>query len=155
MNDLKKYEIKRGLEEAIKNCNRNIYEWVEKSKRGARFTISHTEIHGLVRNWVIRRLKDVLGAADADRVLRQGNLCVSVNPQNNSISRLYLTGDGDWSEVKTKIKVVKDAMSMIDYEAQRYDPKDYKLDGITPLNSHSFIDHPMSISFDSIKNVKF
>jgi len=151
--DCTKEVIMRGLTHAIRNCNRNIYEWMEKSKRGSTFTISHTEVRGLVKNWIIRSLKDTMGNIQADRVLRVGNLYVSVDDIHNCIGFISLSSTDEWRSVHRDVELVKECMTQINYKALRYDPKDYLLDGLTPVSMN--YGHPANIDLSSIEKIKF
>lgn len=145
------FTIKRALEDAVRNCNRNIYEWMVKDKRGSRFTISHTEVRGVVKNWIIRKLKDVMGNVQADRVLREGNLYVSVDDRNNCIARISLSSTDEWRQIHGDIETVKAAMDDLDFEYLRYKPEDYHMDDVK--NYHH--DNPTWISLETIEKIKF
>jgi|SRR5688572_8445754 len=146
-----KHQVKAALEGAIRNCNRNIHEWIEGKKKSSHFTISYTEIRGLVKNWIIRRLKDVMGVADIDRALREGNLCISVNETDNYICGLSLTSTDTWRALHRNIELIRDAMKDINYQSLRYNPNDYLLDGMTP--KYDF--EPIYVDTSSIERIKF
>lgn len=147
-------EIKNGLERAIKNCNRNLYEWLEKNKRGSIYTISYTEANGLVKNWIKRCMKDVVGSPTADRVLKEGNLVVAIDEKSNSIERLNLTPHrGHWKQLSDHIDMFQKCFDLINFKALRYDPNDYLLDGTTEKSPG--ITHPALLDLTSIDNIKF
>ena len=150
---LKTDVIKAGLESAIRNCNRNIYEWVEGKKKSSHFTISYTEIRGLVKNWMIRKLRDSMGLINVERALKEGNLSIHVNEVENYIAGLDLTSDGQWRKTMDDISLLKSIMKNINYKALTYNPSDYLMDGVTPKNEN--FDHPEFIDLSSIKNIKF
>ena len=145
------FVIKRGLEEAIRECNRNIYEWMVKKKRGSIFTISHTEIRGLVKNWIIRRLKDIMGNVQADRVLREGNLYVSIDDTNNCIHSISLSSTEEWRSIHGDVEIVKSAMNDIVFTSLRYNPADYHMDD----SKEAHCGNPSWISLSSIEKIKF
>ena len=141
--------ILRALKDAVKNCNRNLYEWTNSTKKNTHYTISYTEVRGLVKNWVIRRLKDVMGVVNADRCLREGNLIITLDHNDNSIKSLTLCSTDEYRSAYKDIETIKKVMATIDYKSLKYDPADYLLDGFSPALSINNFD------LSSIKNVKF
>ena len=149
-----KEEIKRALEDAIRNCNRNMYEWITKNKRGSRFVITYTEVKGVVKNWIVRRLRTMIDHADLDRAIRYGNLVISINEKDGYIERIYLNdSNSHWSGIDNIIKRLMEAMESINYKHLKYDPSDYEIDGVQPKEAH--FGNPANISLDTIKNIKF
>ena len=146
-----KEQVKIALEGAIRNCNRNIYEWITVKKKSSHFVITYTEIRGLVKNWIIRRLKDLMGVATVDRALREGNLCISVNENDNYICSMTLTSVDNWRTLHQNIELINSAMKEINYESLRYNPNDYMLDGTTPISDFE----PIYVDTSSIERIKF
>lgn len=145
--------ITRELKNAVRNCNRNIYEWLNGTKKRKVFTISHTEVRGLAKNWIIRYLKDVMGNIQTDRLLREGNLYVSVDDDNSCISYLDLSSTDNWRQLNNDIELVRSCMRSIDYKSLRYDPSEYESDGYTPKLLH--FGDPSYIDLSSISKIKF
>lgn len=81
--------VMEELKRVIVNINRNLYEWRE-IRRGKTFTISYSEVYGLTKNWFVRGLRTIFGAADVDRLLRRGNLVISVDDAEFRIRAVYL-----------------------------------------------------------------
>lgn len=149
-------KLKMCISDAIRNCNRNIYEWMEKTKRGSRFTISHNEIRGLVKNWIIRRLRSEISIAQIDGILRNGNLVISVNDKDNYISSLKFSSyrsNLSYSLMDNQINKFQEIFDSINYSSLKYNPSDYEIDGITPVLPNYGI--PSMIDFESISKIKF
>jgi len=142
-------KILHALKDAVRNCNRNLYEWTTSTKKNKHYTISYSEVRGLVKNWIIRRLKDVMGVVNADRCLREGSLVVTLNESDNSIGSLTLCSTDEYRLAYKDIETIKHCMARLDYKSLKYDPADYLLDGFSPALSINNFD------LSSIRNIKF
>jgi hypothetical protein len=145
-----KERVKNAIEEAVRNCNRNIYEWRVGNKREKFFTMSYTEMHGLAKNWLVRTLRDVLGMIDASRIFRDG-LCIHMDESEYCISRISLSSIDSWRGLHEKVEMVSNIMKEINYESLRYRHFDFAQDG----KYHRNYDNPSYIDLSSIDKITF
>lgn len=151
--EISKETLKFTLSHAIRNCNRNIYEWMEKTKRGSKFTISHTEVRGLVKNWIIRSLKDGWGYLRVDKMMRSANLVVSVDDGHGCISGVALSNISEWEHAYRDVGLIKDVFNEMNFDLLRYDPKDYVMDSTCPVDD--LYGSPAFADFSKIERVTF
>lgn len=145
----KKGKIISELRRAIRNINRNLYEWKDRKAGKTNFSISYTEVYGVTRNWLIRCLRNAIGFQVADRIFRRGHLYLQINESLLCIESIRIDHNGLFDRDATLVKEILDS---IDFKSLRYDPKDYMMDGVTQKPDFSpYID----LSFDEILNFKF
>lgn len=137
------------VRQAVTHVNRNLYEWTSGTKKGKiQFVITHSEVKGLVRGWLIRLLRDKIGYADSDRLLK--GVYVSMDADNACIKSISLCSYGRSSRF---YGLINDILSSIDYSKLRYDPKDYLMDGMSERKPG--FDPFFFVSFEDLKSFSF
>jgi hypothetical protein len=147
-------EIAEQLKRAIRNINRNLYDW--KKYRGGKtnFSISYTEVFGVTRNWIVRCLRSSIGPTIADGIFRKGHLFIQVDEENlclASIAVRFHEGDTYFNRYKATVSEVIDSL---DFKSLRYNPLDYEIDGVTQKDE--FVYQPyVPVSLSHLDEFKF
>jgi hypothetical protein len=139
------------LKRAIRNINRNLYEWKDKKAGKTNFSISHTEVYSVTRNWIIRCLRSIMDASSVDRIFRGGHLYLQMDEANMCISKISTNSHETYRSYYNDAKTIGDILEKLDYKALRYDPDDYAPDGVTQTGFNSEV----FLSFDEISKIKF
>lgn len=145
--------LKRELQLAIRNVNRNLHEWKDK-RRNTMLTISYTEIQGLIKNWIIRGLKNVLDSYSVNRMFARGNIVAMLN-DDLRITNIHLSS-GWRLNTSAEFNLLQEIVSELDYKSLWYDPNDYKADGISQRDDE-FYYKPVEIQpfRDLLDNFKY
>lgn len=138
-----------SLRKAICHVNRNIYEWRHDKKEKSVFVLSYTEVKGLVRNWLIRALRDKIGHADADRLCK--GVYISMDDQAFCVKSISLSWDARSHPLHATVDSILRDMN---YRSLKYDPADYVTDGLSDKKPGVF-DPFFHFSLEEIRNIKF
>ena len=137
------------IRDAISHTNRNIYEWTSGEKKGkAQFVISHCEVRGLIRNWLVRALRDKIGYGEADRLFR--HMYISMDTENSIIGSIELSSEGRYSQYYT---ITAEILRSMNYLSLKYNPNDYIMDGMS--EKRDTFDPFFYFSIDKIKSINF
>jgi len=137
-----------AIREAISHVNRNLYEWTIGNKNQRNLTISHTEVVALVRNWIVRSLRKVIGNRDADMIFR--GIYVNVDTENNYLTSIHLSVSGEYCKHYT---IIREILNSMKYSLLKYKPSDYLSEGMS--SKKEGFDPYFSISFSAIDSIKF
>lgn len=147
--NVSKETLVRTLREAVCHVNRNLYEWTTGAKKGKiQLTLGFNEVRGLVRNWLIRSLRDKIGYGEADRIFR--GMYITMEPDYGSIKSISLSSEGRYCRM---YKPINEVLLSLSYQNLRYNPNDYVMDGMSERKKG--FDPFFYISLDEIKSITF
>ena len=117
-----KEDIRDDVVMAIRNMNRNIYEWnnLRKRKHG-QSALGFDEVHGLAKNWLVRRLRKIISHTELSHIFRRGNLSVSISGSGGYVTNMRIMYDEGWQECRKYTGMINDVFASINYEALKYD----------------------------------
>ncbi len=152
-NTVSKEALAEAIREAIRHVNRNLYEWTQGCKSNdtskVKLTLSHTEMVGLTRNWMVRSLRKLVGNRDADMLFR--GVVVIVDSSNLYVSAIYISTSGEYCKM---YNTVGEILRSITYKNLQYKSSDYLSEGMSGKKP-SFFDPSLFISHAGIDAIKF
>ena len=140
---------------AIMNSNRNIYEWTKRRKKIDPYQakLGYDEVHGLVKNWIVRKLRVIIPFTELHNLFRRGNLSLSVSQVDSYIVSVKLTYDEHWNSAKNWAALISNILITTNYESLKYDEdfydKQHRLGEIHENPKEIIMD------FSSIEKIKF
>lgn len=143
-----------AIRDAIRHINRNLYEWTNgynkksKSTPNVQLTLSYTEVKGLVRNWLIRSLRDKIGMREADRLFK--GIYITMNDDCCRIKKVSLSYDAKYEKL---FPMINDILGGLSYQLLGYDPADYEMDGMSQRKEG--FDPSFFFSLEEIKAITF
>lgn len=151
-----KEKVTSELKNAIKNINRNIYEWKSGKSGKINFTMSYNEVYSLTKNWIVRCLRTITDPVTIDRIIRGGHILISMDEDNMCLNRITLANYETFRSYYKTAEIMNDILSKLDYTALRYDPKQYASDGVSARKDPFFYPQyePMSITTVGYESLK-
>jgi hypothetical protein len=162
MEEIKKQEVRSAAEIAIRNINRCLTSWNKRAKENQYLgKITHTEVRGLVNNWLCKCLRDCIGTNALNHLMREGKPIMQLSPSGDHVINIYFCQVRTYASQQLRDDV-QEIFSQIKYDQLRYNEEDYKQDNIVPKSLVASIDgenvhydSSVNISFDDIKSIKY
>ena len=139
-----------AIRDAVRHINRNLYEWTTgyNNKSKVHLTLSYTEVKGLVRNWLIRSLRDKIGMREADRIFK--GIYITMSPDNTRIKNITLSYDAKNEKL---FPIINDILLGLGYQLLGYNPADYEMDGMSDMKKG--FDPHFFFSLEDVKSINF
>lgn len=141
--------LREGCKEAIRNINKNLNRWCETKKYRSRIEVSLPDLNGLVKNWMMRCLKDKIGHGPTEQVFKRGVFFTHLSPEGN-ISSITTNSLDHWAKNMYHTRI-GEILSTLNYNDLRYNEQDYNF--LEPIATN--FEPTFFVDFSGIRNFSF